>query len=77
MESIESAFIAKRKYEAEALDKAKFSVQKISALSNETVKNFNLKSRKEQELVRGLKEQIENDVEVCEREHKEKIQEVI
>lgn len=39
-------FTAKKKFESDAIEKAKFSVDRISALSNETVKNFNLKSRK-------------------------------
>lgn len=48
-------FLGKKKFESDALEKTKFSVDKVAAFSHETVRNMNLKTRKEEELVRNLK----------------------
>lgn len=52
-------------------------MDQIQALATESLKHFSLKARKEEELVRALREQMENELEFEAREHEERIEQII
>ena len=63
----------KKVHEAEEVAVMKEKLGCVSRLCEETVRNFGVKSEKEQELVAVLREELENEIDNEQKQHQDKV----